>query len=284
MVTESVTRWRTAMGPQTRRHEELANLVHVGPADELGLDAVLDLIRSHPSWPAQVQAQRKSRVGAVTILRWLECFPAAGWQARWGAATDDDPRSWVETVCRSAAPVDGMTARRTEVRAGIKALIASRVVLPSYACIPAVAVGDLFPFIVKFRGASKFAEMEDIADRLHINQDQYRGPQQHFELRKVALGTCARPYATPCQHEHACIRCAVLHVDPKQRDRLVEITANLRQRMQEAHHHRWAGEARGLEVSLAAAEAKIAALDRANANRVRPTALGIPTTPTERVK
>jgi integrase len=28
----------------------------------------------------------------------------------------------------------------------------------------------------------------------------------HFELRKVALGTCGRDYATPCQHENACVR------------------------------------------------------------------------------
>jgi hypothetical protein len=105
--------------------------------------------------------------------------------------------------------------------------------------------------------------------------------QQHFELRKVALGTCARPYATPCQHEHACVRCAVLHVDPRQRDRLVEITANLRQRIHEARQHNWAGEARGLEVSLAAAEAKITALDRAT-SRPAPTALGIPSSRAKR--
>jgi hypothetical protein len=28
--------------------------------------------------------------------------------------------------------------------------------------------------------------------------------QGNFILRKVALGTCNRPYGTPCQHEHAC--------------------------------------------------------------------------------
>jgi len=28
--------------------------------------------------------------------------------------------------------------------------------------------------------------------------------QQHFELRKLELGTCGRPYGTPCKHEHAC--------------------------------------------------------------------------------
>jgi hypothetical protein len=28
---------------------------------------------------------------------------------------------------------------------------------------------------------------------------------EHFDKRKVELGTCGRPYGTPCQHEHACI-------------------------------------------------------------------------------
>ncbi|MFF4874374.1 hypothetical protein [Streptomyces sp. NPDC000961] len=42
--------------------------------------------------------------------------------------------------------------------------------------------------------------------------EEYREPteqewhdfQQHFELRKVSLGTCVRPYGTPCKHERAC--------------------------------------------------------------------------------
>lgn len=29
--------------------------------------------------------------------------------------------------------------------------------------------------------------------------------QQHFQLRKVELGTCGRPYGSPCNHEHACL-------------------------------------------------------------------------------
>lgn len=28
--------------------------------------------------------------------------------------------------------------------------------------------------------------------------------QDHFQLRKLELGTCGRPYGTPCAHEHAC--------------------------------------------------------------------------------
>ncbi|QKV74119.1 site-specific integrase [Amycolatopsis sp. Hca4] len=41
--------------------------------------------------------------------------------------------------------------------------------------------------------------------------EEYRSPteeewaefQQHFQTRKLELGTCGRPYGTPCQHEHA---------------------------------------------------------------------------------
>jgi hypothetical protein len=30
--------------------------------------------------------------------------------------------------------------------------------------------------------------------------------EDHFLLRKVALGDCHRPYGTPCVHKHACAR------------------------------------------------------------------------------
>ena len=36
---------------------------------------------------------------------------------------------------------------------------------------------------------------------------------------QVELGQCGRPYATACEHEHACIRCPMLRVDPKMIDR-----------------------------------------------------------------
>ena len=41
--------------------------------------------------------------------------------------------------------------------------------------------------------------------------------------------------------------------------------------------HGWAGEAEGLEISLAAANAKLAQLDRLNSRRNTPISLGIPT-------
>lgn len=54
--------------------------------------------------------------------------------------------------------------------------------------------------------------------------DEFLG---HFERRRLAIGTCGRPYTTPCIHEHACLRCSLLRPDPTQRARLIEIRDNL---------------------------------------------------------
>lgn len=108
-------------------------------------------------------------------------------------------------------------------------------------------------------------------------EQEWREFQQHFELRKLELGTCGRPYGTPCQHEHACIRCPSLHVDPRARNRLAEIAANLRERIAEARAHGWTGEVEGLQVSLNAAAAKLASLERMEARHPSTvTELGVP--------
>jgi integrase len=101
--------------------------------------------------------------------------------------------------------------------------------------------------------------------------------QQHFQLRKLELGECGRPYGTPCKHEHACIRCPSLRVDPRARPRLLEIIANLRDRIGEARSNGWLGEVAGLQTSLNEASRKLATLDRANdRQRTGPVPLGLP--------
>ena len=100
--------------------------------------------------------------------------------------------------------------------------------------------------------------------------EEYRTPTEeewqeflgHFERRKVSIGTCARAFATPCIHEHACVRCPMLWPDPTQRARLVEIRDNLSNRISEAEREGWIGEVEGLQVSLAGAEAKLVQIDR----------------------
>jgi integrase len=100
--------------------------------------------------------------------------------------------------------------------------------------------------------------------------EEYRKPtaaewaefEQHFTRRKVELGTCARPYGTPCRHEHACIRCPMLHPDPLQEPRLLTIIANLEDRISEATDRGWLGEVDGLQVSLASARQKLEQMRR----------------------
>jgi len=104
--------------------------------------------------------------------------------------------------------------------------------------------------------------------------DEFLG---HFERRKVAVGDCGRSYATPCIHEHSCLRCPLLRPDPAERPRLAQIRDNLIDRIAEAETRRWFGEAEGLKVSLAGARAKLTQMDQIAARRATAVHLGIPT-------
>jgi hypothetical protein len=69
----------------------------------------------------------------------------------------------------------------------------------------------------------------------------------------------------------------MLRPDPAARDRLIEIIKNLADRIAEARINGWLGEVEGLQVSLTAARAKLATLDRTARNTTTGTAdLGMP--------
>jgi hypothetical protein len=114
--------------------------------------------------------------------------------------------------------------------------------------------------------------------------EEYRSPTDaeweeflgHFQRRRVALGDCGRAYSTPCIHEHSCIRCPLLRIDPAQRHRLEQIRDNLLARITEAEREGWAGEAGGLRVSLTAANGELAQADLTAARRAETVSLGIP--------
>jgi hypothetical protein len=120
--------------------------------------------------------------------------------------------------------------------------------------------------------------MRPTAEYREPTAEEWTEFQKHFELRKVELGTCGRPYASPCQHEHACIRCPMLRVSPAQRARLIEIARNLADRIEEAKANGWLGEVQGLQVSLEHARQKLASLERLarNGNTTGPVDIGIP--------
>jgi hypothetical protein len=73
------------------------------------------------------------------------------------------------------------------------------------------------------------------------------------------------------------LRCPLLRPDPTARPRLVQIRDNLIARITEAESQRWLGEAEGLKVSLAGAEAKLAQMDQIAARRGQAVDLSIPT-------
>lgn len=122
-------------------------------------------------------------------------------------------------------------------------------------------------FIARRRAERPSEEYRELTD---AEWDQFLA---HFELRKVALGTCGRDHGTPCQHENACVRCPLLRVDPAQLPRLEEIHANLTDRLQEAKEHGWMGEVAAIETTTAPAEQKLESMRAARSATVH---LGIP--------
>ena len=112
--------------------------------------------------------------------------------------------------------------------------------------------------------------------------DEYRPPteaewtgfEEHFDKRKVELGTCGRPYGTPCQHELACIRCPDLQVEPKMLARLDEIEADLLARRNAPRPRDGAARSRDIDLTLTFLRQKRAQTRRLA--RIAPTDLGMP--------
>ena len=89
------------------------------------------------------------------------------------------------------------------------------------AVYPEEAIRGHRAFIAQRRAARPSEEYRTPTD---AEWDEFLG---HFQRRRVALGDCGRAYSTPCIHEHSCIRCPLLRIDPAQRHRLEEIRDNL---------------------------------------------------------
>jgi site-specific recombinase XerD len=115
--------------------------------------------------------------------------------------------------------------------------------------------------------------------------EEYRDPtpgewddfQEDFDKRRVELGSCGRPYGTPCQHEHACIRCPMLSINPKMLPRLDELEEDLVARRRRAVQEDWRGEIEGLDLTLAFLRSKREQARRFE--RTGPVSLGIPVIP-----
>ena len=107
-----------------------------------------------------------------------------------------------------------------------------------------------------------------------VTHPEWLGFEEHFDQRKVELGGCARPYGTPCQHEHACLRCPMININPKMLPRLDEIEADLQARRSRAGHEGWLGEIEGIDLTLTFLRQKRDQTRRLA--RIAPTNLGMP--------
>ncbi|HZE15064.1 MAG TPA: site-specific integrase, partial [Mycobacterium sp.] len=98
--------------------------------------------------------------------------------------------------------------------------------------------------------------------------------EEHFDRRKVELGGCARPYGSACQHEHACLRCPMLNINPKMLPRLDEIEEDLLERRGRAELEAWLGEIEGIDLTLTYLRQKREETKRLT--RIAPVDLGTP--------
>jgi site-specific recombinase XerD len=141
------------------------------------------------------------------------------------------------------------------------------------AVYPEEAINGHRAFIARRRSLRPSEEYRHPTD---AEWDEFLG---HFERRRLALGDCGRAYGTSCIHEHSCVRCPLLRVDPGQRQRLIDIRDNLTARIAEAQREGWLGEAEGLRISLAATKEKLAQTDVTLQRRAAAVELGMPTFP-----
>ncbi|MFE6555300.1 hypothetical protein ACFVHS_44110 [Streptomyces sp. NPDC057746] len=74
----------------------------------------------------------------------------------------------------------------------------------------------------------------------------------HFreQLLSNLVDKASRPYASDCRHEHACIRCPVLRVNPQMAFRLEEIETDLIARRARIDAEGWLGEIEGIDLTL----------------------------------
>jgi len=80
--------------------------------------------------------------------------------------------------------------------------------------------------------------------------EEWNDFNEHFDKRRVELGSCGRPYGTPCHNEFACIRCPMLSINPKMLPRLDELEEDLKARRRRAQEEGWRGEIEGLGLTL----------------------------------
>jgi site-specific recombinase XerD len=198
-----------------------------------------------------------------------DALTRAGLTDRNGKPLDFAPHDF-RRVFTTDAIMNGMPPHIAQILLGHKDI---NTTMGYKAVYPEEAINGHRAFIARRRGQRPTEEYRRPTD---AEWDEFLG---HFQRRRLALGDCGRAYGTSCIHEHSCVRCPLLRVDPAQHQRLIDIRDNLVARIAEAEREGWAGEAEGLRVSLAAAKDKLAQLNNAIGRRHTAVQLGMPSFP-----
>ncbi len=252
----------------------LVPLLHIAPSK-------LDIERLIPMSPELVDVilavQRRAKAGADTVPLSIRCDPlekthgeplphlfARPVGARHEVLSNHYIRTILNATARAAeladngepihfAPHDFRRLFTTDVvGAGLPLHIAAALLghldLDTTRGYTAVFQDELIArhqqFITRRRALRDSAEYRD------VTTEEWAEFEKHFQLRRVALGDCFRPYGTPCVHEHACIRCPHLRLDPNQTPLLDDIETNTQLRLTEASEKGWLGEVAALEETL----------------------------------
>src|SRR5580700_6141092 len=221
--------------------------------------------------PAPVLFQRQygsehRRISAGSVREMLDAaFAAAGLTAADGSPLHCTPHDF-RRIFITDAIMTGLPPHIAQIIAGHKDI---NVTLGYKAVYPDEAIQAHLAFLARRRALRPAKEYRVPTD---AEWEEFLG---HFELRKVATGTCGRAFSTPCIHEHSCLRCSMHWPDPAQRNRIAEIRDNLTARIAEADREGWLGEAEGLKISLAGAQDKLAQIDR-RTRTPTPVGLGMP--------
>lgn len=185
---------------------------------------------------------RRSVISPATVANWLAAAAAdAGLCDTAGSPLTFSPHDF-RRVFLTDAVRNGLPIHIAAQLAGHDDLNTTRRYAATY---PTEVIEHYQQFVARRRAERPVEEYRDPTD------EELKEFGEHFGRRKVELGNCVRPYGTGCTHEHACVRCSFLQIDPAQSDRLTLIETDLNARIATARENAWIGDVEQLQLTLA---------------------------------
>ena len=184
---------------------------------------------------------RRSVISPGTVANWLDAAAAsAGLRDTDGSPLTFSPHDF-RRVFLTDAVRNGLPIHIAAQLAGHDDLNTTRRYAATY---PTEVIEHYQQFVARRRAERPIEEYRE------PTTEELKEFGEHFGRRKIELGSCVRPYGTGCTHEHACVRCSFLQVDPSQADRLAVIETDLHTRIETAREQEWLGDVEQLQLTL----------------------------------